>query len=712
MSTLQFVPGYYAKVRIDDEGNIVDVTDLEASDLPQHKHNLEDLVNDTVLEDRIIQVLSTFFANSGNSAVLFEFDKNTRTISADVNIDGETVIKNEYGQLTAAGGTIISNNPIVRPSDSGSSDSGSDDDSSEYDKPGHGSTAVIYPGSAELEEDFRQLTEKFEALEASVPEMLYRVMAEAFANSDATAVDFEWDPKTHTVSAEVNVDGISIAKDENGDLIATGSVAGSGENGNCASHAHLHDQIEDFDEAVINIFNDYSKNISIDLNKIIDGSTIKINEFGQLIAVRTATEKHTHSIKDIIDFEAQDPAAKQMISALGEDVDLSDGVLDFTNLNIGYSILAINKYLKEVVNKRLDELAKKIEALNVEKDNTVQSELSVASNAVCNKLIDKRDNLVKDVYYAKSVNLKLNYLPYGEGTIKLLKNGKVEAEGDIAALTAEGKSTGIFSVESCQLKNAFKAKVLSIDVASILTNEDLYTFQIVFETEAGTDTSNTIELYSTPYNNLQYAFEDTSAKHIVNGTTYYDYPKQLSYKVEIVDYDKYRFVPFSTGFVNGVLTGLAEGDDTKLDVKNLFGDSNIELKFIYDTEHSAIANDFQLSITQGGIVNDCLLPESSTPYTATFDIPFGKGYNALQLDVTDPNFKISFCKLQKGSRIADGSQIAETPSDSGVIVLDKTSYILTLGDSYDSGKEEMKLVIETNKSLNLNKLHFTPILSF
>lgn len=668
---LVFIPGFYTKIRIDDEGHIVDAGELEASDLPKHSHKISEIVDASdEIRNQVVDVLSTFFANSGDTAVKFTYDKNTKTISADVDIDDESIKKNEFGQLTSTGGS------------------------------GGGAS------SSELE----KLSSKLESLENRIPDILNKLLATTFANTESTAIDFIWDNKTGTLSADVNIDGVSIKKDEFGNLVAVGSGEGDGSSGNCATHTHTSSQIEDFEEAVVNIFNDYSKNINIDFRNYIDGTTIKINEYGQLTAVRTALEKHTHKLADIIDYQAAEVAAKQMLADLGEDVNLADGVLDFTNLNIGYSILALNKYLQDVVIKNIANLTRKINALSIARDNNGQAILSIHNDAIKNTLYDKQDRVLREVYYADSVYLTLDYLPYDSGTIELRKDSVVVDSQNIQVLNATGQTAGRFTVERAYTKNAYVARILKIDVRDLLLNEDSDSFQVAFITDTGTDYTNVVTFYSTPNRYLSYKFEDISNKHTVAGVEYYDYPKQLRYRISINEYERYRFINTASGFVNGEFTGIAD-QSKDLQIEDLFETTSIKLKFLLEEENSTSPLRDILSVRNGEVLNDSIvtaLAYSPDPYTATFRVPNSELFNSLKIDITDPNFNITDATIEKGETIVSGTQLS-TDTGTGLIKLSNTSYILTLGRVYDSGKDLIKFVIKTNKPLNLHKIHFTPI---
>lgn len=704
--SLVFTPGYYAKVRIDDEGKIVDVAQLEKEDLPAHTHSISD-IDQTSLENKIAEILSTFFANSGDSAVKFFYDKNTKTVTADVNIDDETIVKNEWGQLSS-GIKITSNTTTINNESSNSNSNSNSSDSGNTKKSNTSTNTVISTGISE--KDLQDINDSITSLKESIPDTIYNILSQTFTNSRSTAIDFDWDKNTHTISAEVNVDGISISKDENGDLIATGAVVGSGENGNCASHTHLSSQIEDFQEAVVNIFNDYSKNINIDLANLIDGTTIKINEYGQLTAVRTALETHTHYLKDIVDYVAPDPAVKQLMSDLGEDVSLNDGVIDFSKLNIGYSILALSEYLKNVVNKNLSNLSKRIDNINVENDNSGLAYLYVSPESTKNLLTDTKDNTLKEVYLSSTLYLILDFLPYNEGNILLLKGNDIIDVQDISSLNQVNDEVGRFKVIKKYSKKSFIAKVIQINLSNLITQDSYNEFQIKFDLGTNIDFSNQVKLYISPTLEVPYIFTDITPKHRINGKYYYDYPVQYTYQISIPNCKSYRFLNTSAGFKDGKLTGISQNSKT-IRLPNLFIDTNIELKFLLEEEHS-ISNlrNWIKELKNGHIVNDIIVPDNeSKNYIVTFEIPNCESFNSLE--IYSPDIDIDTLYITKGSLIAKGSTKASLPINSGRIfnpILKENYYLLSFLNNYDSGLDSIRITIDSSKELNLNQLKFFP----
>lgn len=689
--SLKFNPGYYAKIRIDDEGKIVDVTDLEATDLPQHTHHITDIVESELnnkLENKILEILSTFFANNGDCSVKFTYDKNTKTVSADVDIDDITITKNEYGQLISTNSeTTISQDP---------------------ENPNQASNINI-------DESLNEINKKLDLFKQSIPELIHNSLSTTFANNKDSAVVFNWDEITKTYSADLKYDGISISKDEFGDLIATGATTG-GEGTNCASHTHLHSQIEDFDEAVINIFNDYSKNIDLDLVRIVDGVTIKVNNYGQLCAVGTyALEKHTHSLTDIVDYIPPIAAAKQMMSDLEDDTALKDGVIDFSKLNIGYSILALSKYLQDVVNENLKYLSKKIDNISVSSSDINSSGggvnlLSIHEDAITNILYDKVSGINRQVYYAPSLYLCLSFIPYNSGEIILLKGNIEIARANVSDLLYTGNTSGRFSVEKRYLKNEYVAfRKIKIDIRDLLIGDTYGNFQICFQVDNNKIYTNTIGIYSSSNKELSLKFIDTSETHQIGTNTYYNYPKRLTYQIKIQNYENIRFVNTSAGFVDGVLTGLADQSKT-INIPNLFTDTEVNLIFNYEEEHSESYLYKHLANIYGGtIANDILKPTLNT-CRAYFSIPGSELCNSVKIRDYSNTLDIKSVFLTKGKLRAYGLNQANLHTETGNVELARGKcYILSFLNKYDSGEDEIELVLDAKKeNIDISRLEAIP----
>ncbi len=658
--SLIFEPGFYTKVRLDDEGRIVDATDLEEDDLPKHKHKIEDIREG--LTNEILEVISKLFINSGSTAVKFTYDPKIKKVFADVNIDEDTIIKNEYGQLesTATG--------------EGSSSGGI------------------------TQEDLAKVDKKLENVKEDLMQEVMKTLAHILVSNPDSAVKFIWDDKLKIYTADVRIDDTSIIKNEYGELQSNGG--GGGGSAECGNHTHTTDQISDFEKAVINIFNNFSKTLEFDLSKYIDGSTIKINDEGQLVAVRTALERHTHSLKEIVDYVAPDPAALQPMKDLGDDVDYSKGVINFEKLNIGFSILALSEYLNNVTNKKIENLSKRIDEINLSNDSSTGAcTLSVDENSISNILFDKESNFYREVYYSKSLNLIFDYVPILTGNIILLKNGKEVEKADVESFTLAGSKVGSFTVDRVYKKKSFYAKVLRIDVSNYCNSEGSCTFQLKFESGSSEDYSNKIIVFFTPIKEMEYTWEDISKIHTVGATDFYDVGSPRRYKVSIKDFDKLRFVNNSGKFVDGVFTGV-EAESFNLKLNNLFNESQLEIKFPLEEEDSnSELYGWRKDILFADIINDTIYPKGECD--CSFEIPNSQNYNSLKISGID----LSLCQLRKDKLTANGNKIVSNRTDCGRIPLDTENYgIISFLNNYDSGKENMVLHIKSKDPVDLKNL--------
>lgn len=658
MSNLIFTPGFYTKVRLDDEGHIVEAENLEKEDLPLHQHSVNE-INKAELKDTIAEILATFFANTNDTSVRFVYDSRTKTVSADVDIDDESITKNEYGQLIAVGGA-------------------------------EGSGEGFTP-----ETDISDISNQLETFRSSIPEIVLQSISRIFANDSQAAVVFNWDPNTKTYSADLRYDGISISKDENGDLIATGSKPGDG--GDCASHTHTSSQIEDFDEAVKALFEGYSKNIQFNLNQYIDGDTIKVNEYGQLVAVRTALEKHTHTLADIKDYKAPLPAAQQAMSDLGDEINYDSGVIDFSKLNIGYSILALSQYLENVVKVNIDNLTRKINSIRTQGDNPGIATLSIA-NTMHNRLYDKTERDYKEVYYLNDVRLILDYLPYDDGQVVLMINGSEAEVADVANLLHEGQQKGSFKVKSVYSKNSYTAKVLEIDPTSHLVLEGVYNIRISFQRPDGRfDRSNTITLATTPNLEVSYLTKDTTASHEILNTSYYNYPEALTYEVRLQGYNSLRFVP--KGWYSNSKSFSSNERHLTQSIENLFYETVISIDFEKTVEHSDcyLIKLIKDDVLYGAVINNVLTPLGAG-CTIKFELPNSEMFNTVQIYGDLPIENVS---IFKGNLIAKGLNEADYGAP-GRVDENTISFV----DAYDPGRDRITLKIETAEPVNLAQLEF------
>lgn len=656
MDNLIFDPGFYTKVRIDQHGNILGADQITKSDLPNHTHDLKEITGD--FKDKVVEVLSTFFANNADSSVEFSFDPVTSTVTADIRLDGTTVSKNKYGELTSKNAGEIIEIPTQ-------------------------------PTPSITIEDVRK--------------EVYEVLSTAFANNDV--VTFDWNTKAHTFETDIKIDGVTISKNIDGELYASGSGVPTDSLG-CATHNHTSTQITDFEEAVKLLLEKYH-NQSIDiaiLRNFIDNSTIVINSYGQLSSVSTVIGKHTHELKDIVDYEPPESAAKQPMTGLGPNAVYDTGVIDFSKLNIGYSILALSQYLNEVVNKRMTALNDKILQLSSEGNNAGGVFFTPHRLSIKNILYDTVNNCYREVYYANQLYLTLDFLAKNTGKITLYVNGVAKGSADIAALKATGYSSGIFSVEESYYKNFTLVQVLKIDVREFVQQEGYYQFKLKYSTDVAEDNSTTVAIYATPYESLPYEVADITPTHKILTTKYYDPIQYYTYKVTIPDYEKYRFINNLAGFTKGVITGVIHVP-TILTLPNLFTATTLPLEFPHEQEQStSILYTYISSMNQCGVVNDVVTPAiNGQYYQITFDIPCTEMCNAMQLWGFPDG-----CSIYKHQDDwARDNNNAIYPHVSGIIK-NNAPYKLLWLSGYDSGRQIIHLKVESRKPLDLKSVQIKP----
>lgn len=305
-------PGFYTKVRLDNQGNVIAGDYLQEDDLPPHKHYFSDITDRENLVSLIQDVFGQMVANHDDSSVKLNYDSRTKTISAEVNYDGITIGQNEFGELEAVGG-------------------------------GEGGSST---GKISLEK-VEDLTSRLETLEKAIT-------ANTIITNEGSGLTSE--VVEGGTLLNVSIDGTSIRVNAFGELEVNPDfvVNSEGEitsNGGCATHEHTADQITDLKDFVINIVNQYK---TIDVTELpIDGTTIIVNNNGTLSAVSTAIAAHQHVMDDIKDLnkaKADTWASDQPIQG-DTHVDYTKGAIDLSNFTIGYSIEKISEAIKDITTR-------------------------------------------------------------------------------------------------------------------------------------------------------------------------------------------------------------------------------------------------------------------------------------------------------------------------------------------------------------------------
>lgn len=573
-------PGYYTKLRLDQNGNIQDADYLAAEDLPDHTHSVDELTGD--FQAKVISCLQTFFANSKDNAVVFTFDKETGTVSADVRIDGYTITRNEDGELQAEGGD------------------------------GSGSS----------------------------------------------------------VSSE------------------------------CATHTHTTSQIEDFEDAVKEIIGAENSKLSIDdLSDLIDNSTIIINTKGQLSAVGTAVAEHTHYLKDIVDYVAPKAAALQPMSDLGDDVDYS-GAVEIKNLSLGYSIVALNYYVKNVTEARIDNLQKEISkiARTASNENAVAS-FKVDPTSMHNILTEVASGKARDVYYAPDLRFILECVPYPYSTIILVVDGEEKDSCGAENVALKGQSEGIFACNSVLKKGETSSAILTI--SNLTLSEGKHTLQLKYDLGDDTyDYSESITVYVTNIEEMEISAIDKNPTHSLMGKTYYDAPYEGLWSLYIKNIKELTYANFESGFNSA---GLLQIEDDEYDYKiieNLFYTTKVSFTRSYEEESSSSDIFNNVVSATGEIVNDTLSSVNGNEVAVCFRIPRSSRYNTIVLYGLDEDASAT---LIKGDAEVSSSQAYIEFEQSGKIENDDGVEI-TLKEDYDDGKSNLEVILKTKGSLNFNEI--------
>lgn len=657
-------PGFYEKVRLDQHGNVIDAGHLEAKDIPEHKHTLADLDEDEI-QRKVIETLSTIFANSESSAVIFDWDPYTNTVSADVNIDDETITKNEYGQLIGCSSSISEGTDL------------------------------------NLDDVLEAINPKLEKLKKEMNEDISKM----FVDDMNDGVKFDFDKTTNTFSADVKIDGVTIIKNEFGELCVALGEGGevSPVNTSCATHTHTHNDIEDFADAVKNLFEQWAQAINIDISNYIDNETIILNEYGQISSVSNIVKKHTHSMEDITDYVPPDPAARQAMKDLGEDVVYDLGVIDFEELNIGYSILALSQYIKDVVLKKIDRVTNLLAEFELNNGgNGIGSVLKVDPNSLSNDLYDKISKVYRRVYYTNALWLILDYLPKATGIMKLIINDNEVDRCSLDSLQYTGSGAGGFVVQRTYVKGIGIAKVIRINMANYIQNEGIFNIRIEFESDGGVkDSLPSLTVATSPYKSLPYEIEDVTQTHKIGKNNYYDVPTVYRYRVSIKDYANYRFINDVAGFKGGSFEHDYFGD-VDISVPNLFEPTQLSLQFKLNPEASK-SELYQLvkDVRNSVIVNDVWIPNNSIA-EAIFEIPRSEKYNSIRIwGIDNDSFSVT-----KGELVADARVEAEYPNRAGRIFNEADYKLLSFLDCYDNGRTKMQLHLKGGNQVNLANVYF------
>jgi hypothetical protein len=260
-------PGVYTKVTVNSHGIITSGSTLLSSDIPSHTQ-LSSTITDLTIA--VNAVISSSFSNPQSKAVTLSYDSNTQKLSGDVKIDNSTIVKDQYGQLSVAGVPAIPDHNEVYPPEEHT----------------HPSSEIL-----NFSDDVK----------STVGGMI--------ANKQADAVKITYNSSTKTFSADVKIDGLTLQKDQYGQLeiAAIPATPNLSEQYPPTAHTHETSEIAGFTEGVrgeigfgINrdpvfvntpvsnavVFRYDQNTLTISADIKLDNETITKNQYGQLVVLR------------------------------------------------------------------------------------------------------------------------------------------------------------------------------------------------------------------------------------------------------------------------------------------------------------------------------------------------------------------------------------------------------------------------------------------
>lgn len=294
-------PGFYTKVRLDNAGNIVAASDIQYEDLPQELHRKLKLIENENINGLISKQLSSLFKNNTLNPVKLQYDPHTKTISASLDIDEDTLRINEFGQL-----------------------------------------AAVTDSSIEVQIPTEELTQRISRIEDAL------VKLEPVAGK---GVKITAEAGGKVISIDIDED--SLTYDENGKLCVNPEALA-----NCLPAPSKSQEIKASDISGLSSFisevlgdnTAIASSVRNSLSSLIDEETIVINKNGKLESIATHVQRHKHTLSDITDLDpakADTWASSQRLHQTNSNQNFNSGAVVMSSLTIGEVLIAFNELLKE-----------------------------------------------------------------------------------------------------------------------------------------------------------------------------------------------------------------------------------------------------------------------------------------------------------------------------------------------------------------------------
>lgn len=348
-------PGWYAKVRIDNNGNIVGTDYLSEDDMPEEVTNrLAEITDDKIYEIAMKAIANAFVTDTFNP-IQFKFDEKSQKEVVSLKVDEETIAINEFGQLSFIGDSFESSG-----SSSGNQHGGNTTNNN----------SAINP---KVLESITLHTSKIEALEKEVA--ILKTNVQKFRPIEGEGIRI--DETAGGAIINTVVDGNSIMFNANGELcINPNSISDylTGDGGDCANHGHSVEQIDGIDKYIKDILTNFEIKDSItkSLEDLVDQETIVVNGNGQLEAVATHVQAHKHVMNDITDLNQDIANVWATEQRMHGKYDFANGVFDMSTLTVGETFVTINQWLNKY-QQQIAEIKNKLGKVEPVEPNTIEA---------------------------------------------------------------------------------------------------------------------------------------------------------------------------------------------------------------------------------------------------------------------------------------------------------------------------------------------------
>lgn len=544
-------------------------------------------------------------------------------------------------------------------------------------------------------------------IEGDFEGLIFDALSHFFVNNIDSAVVFNYDDKRRLITADLRYDGLTIDKNEDGELMSMGGGEGSGGISipECVTHTHKHTDIEDWEEALKQYLDIHPRDV--DISKYIDNTTIIVNNEGKLSAIGSGVTKHKHYIADIVDFPDIQPANVQPLNA--SELSYIQGAVDLTDLTIGHAIIAIN-YHDAQQDDRIDELAEQVNRISIQTGagGSCPGTVKIDETALHKKLLNKRTGKLKDAYLNNNLSVLVDALPYASCRISMLVDG-VEVETVHSSEIHPGYINGHFYIKEIKLNNT---KIIGYYLNELSEGEHSLQFKYnLGETE---DYSEKIFVNICNKKKFNLQLVDCNPIHTLNGMNYYD--KDFNGTLELVALDYISTIWTDPGlFLGEEGIHLFSVEDIKhipetLKFENLFEISELRVPLDYEVEYSdSFVYENKIEAKNCYFVNNVVHPVVRG--NLKFRVPNTKRSKGLKIWGLNNVVQL---RVYKGNEYISKNELFNLNDDEnkgGVVILEDNEDCLNMvfNNIYDSGKDDLVVYMDFVYPVDTTKVKVIPL---